>query len=98
MYTASRAVAVMTENANSYAAVTSTHILGSPNSSSKAVVFDYEVPMYQIVFKGFVSMSVQGGEYQTLDAVATGVALKYAIGVKPKKSKKHYLNNCMLVK
>ena len=72
-------VPVMTENANSYAAVTSTHILGSPNSSSKAVVFDYEVPMYQIVFKGFVSMSVQGGEYQTLDAVATGVALKYTV-------------------
>lgn len=70
---------IMTENSNAYAAVQSEHILESPVSSSKMVTFDYDVPMYQMVFKGYVSMSAMGDEFQILDAVEMGIGLKYTV-------------------
>ncbi len=70
---------IMTEAANAYAAACSSHIIESPTVSSQFSVFDDEVPVYQIVFKGYVSMSATEGSTMILDAVESGIGLCYTV-------------------
>jgi hypothetical protein len=47
---------VLGNQANDYAAINSDAIIDVPVSSNKYTVFDYDVPFYQLVFKGYVPM------------------------------------------
>lgn len=76
---------ISSEAANSYAAVLSDAIYNSPTSSSKEIVFGEDVPFYQMVFKGYVSLS--SGEInlaatpknEVLKALESGCALNYVV-------------------
>ena len=74
-------IPIMTENANAYSAVISDHIIKVPNTSSKYNSFDEDIPFYQIVFKGYVSMSVQSdlSSSEILDAVESGIGLVFTV-------------------
>jgi hypothetical protein len=47
---------VLANQANDFAAINSDAIIDVPISSSLLSFFDYDVPFYQLVFKGYVSM------------------------------------------
>lgn len=51
-------VKIASNEANAYAAKMSAHIFEAPANSDAALAADEEVPLYQIVFKGHVPMSV----------------------------------------
>lgn len=71
--------------ANAYSAVLADHIYDAPVSSSKYQVYDCDVPFFQMVFKGYVSMSVPSLNFETdynsafLRAVETGSGLAYTL-------------------
>lgn len=77
---------------NAYAAILSDHIYDAPVSSSGYQVYDCDVPFYQIVFKGIISMSVPSinftADYNNsfLQAVETGNGLSYTLISKYDKS------------
>ncbi|MCQ2448805.1 MAG: DUF5696 domain-containing protein [Clostridia bacterium] len=52
-----KTVSVMTQNAYSYAAAQADHVICAPIGSSGYTCFDVDVPFYQMVFKGSVSLS-----------------------------------------
>ena len=72
-------------NANDYAAVFATQIYDVPLQSTGHNLFDCDVPFYEIVFKGYVSMStpsvnLSANEKETiLKAVETGCGLGYTL-------------------
>ncbi len=76
---------VSASNANDYAAVCANHIYDVPTQSSIYQVYDCDVPFYQIVFKGYVSMSVSSLNFsadskdQLLKAIETGCGLTYTL-------------------
>lgn len=74
-------VPVMTENSNAYAASVSEHIIDVPVSSSKYISFDYEIPFYQMVFRGYVSMAVKSdfNIYDILNAAESGIGLSFTV-------------------
>lgn len=47
---------VLASEANDYALIASDAAINSPVTSSKVYLFDYDVPFYQLVFKGYVTM------------------------------------------
>jgi len=49
--------AIYVNSANDYAAVYATHIADAPTQSNKSNVFSYDVPFYEIVFKGYTAMT-----------------------------------------
>lgn len=50
-------VTLLTETAYAYAAAGSRHVIAAPVHSSKYTVLDADIPFYQMVFKGSVSLS-----------------------------------------
>lgn len=72
-------------DANGYAAALCTHVYDVPTQSSKYRSFTYDVPFYQIVFKGSVSMSGTSINLSTnekvnlLKAVESGLGLTYTL-------------------
>lgn len=71
--------------ANAYSAVLADHIYDSPVSSSKYQLYDCDIPFFQMVFKGYISMSVPSMNFETdynsafLRAVETGSGLAYTL-------------------
>lgn len=47
---------VLGSEANDYALINSDAAINTPVTSSKVYLFDYDVPFYQLVFKGYVTM------------------------------------------
>ncbi len=76
---------VLANQANDYAAVASDAIIDAPISSSQSYIFDYDVPVYQIVFKGYVSMYGAAINMATqrdltlLRAIEGGSGIKYTL-------------------
>ncbi len=72
-------------DANAFAAAGCTHVYDAPMQSSKYRYYTSDVPVYQIVFKGFVSMSGTSLNLSTneninfLKAVETGSGLTYTL-------------------
>ena len=75
----------MASNANLYSAVKADIITESPVSSDKSAVFSYDVPFYQMVFKGSVPITVESinlssdQRLQLLKAVESGSGLSYTV-------------------
>ncbi len=72
-------------DANAFAAAVCTHVYDVPTQSSRYRYYSYEVPFYQIVFKGAVSMSGSSLNLATdsrdefLKAVESGIGLTYTL-------------------
>ena len=72
-------------DANAFAAAVCTHVYDVPTQSSKYRVFTNDVPFYQIVFKGAVSMSstsmnlANNSNKTLLNAYETGCGLTYTL-------------------
>lgn len=72
-------------DANAFAAAICTHVYDAPTQSSKYRYYTADVPFYQIVFKGTVSMSGSAMNFATddktsfLKAVETGTGLTYTL-------------------
>lgn len=73
------------DNANDYAAVTSSLITCAPTQSAQNDLFTLDVPFYQIVFKGYVPMTSDAvnlaidPESAVLRAAETGIGLSYTL-------------------
>ncbi len=76
---------ISSESANSYAAVLSDAIYNSPTCSSKEISFGEDIPFYQMVFKGYVSLSsgeinlAANSKTELLKALESGCALNYLV-------------------
>lgn len=78
-------ISVMGNSANAYAAVYSDYIAEVPTNSSGYDSFDVDVPFYEIVFKGYVPMSVSALNLSAnqnatlLKALETGTGLSFTV-------------------
>lgn len=76
---------VLANQANDYAAINSDAIIDIPITSSMLGVFDYDVPFYQIVFKGYNTMygasvnMATNRDLVVLRSIEGGAALKYTL-------------------
>lgn len=76
---------IAVNNANDYAAVAATQIYDVPIQSTGHTLFDCDVPFYQIVFKGYVSMSTPSinlsanSNDAVLKAIESGCGLTYTL-------------------
>ena len=76
---------LMTENANAYAAVYSSHIISTPSSHSGFSTLDVEVPFYRMVFKGLVPIASKSintsnnPKFEILSSAETGCGLLYTV-------------------
>ena len=76
---------VLANQANDYAAINSDAIIDVPISSSLLSIFDYDVPFYQIVMKGYVSMygaavnMTTNHDLTVLRCIESGSSLKYTL-------------------
>ena len=76
---------VLGNQANEYAAIYSDAIIDVPVTSSKYTVFDYDIPFYQLVFKGYVPMygvainTTTDQNHAILNCVEGGSNLKYTV-------------------
>lgn len=73
------------EEANVYAALMSDVIYNAPTDSSQEKIFDQDIPFYQMVFKGYVSMGCQSlnmasePKKQLLKAIESGCGLSWTL-------------------
>ena len=85
MDTLSEKYKIAAYDANAYAACAADVIYNTPNSSSKERIFTEDVPFYQMVFKGYVSMAgesmnmASNANTQLLKTVESGVGLNYTV-------------------
>lgn len=76
---------VMIDGAYDYAAVAADIITGCPTISDQSTVFDKDIPLYQIVFQGYKSNSVESintsvnRRTQFLKAIETGSGLSFTL-------------------
>ncbi len=76
---------ILTNQANDYAAVLSDVILDAPTSSNMNISVDKDIPLYQIVFKGYVNVANDSintaTNYRTqfLKAMETGTGLSFIL-------------------
>lgn len=76
---------VMSSDANAYAAVKSDAVFNSPTVSNGALVFDEDIPFYQMVLRGRTALSceslnlVSDRTTQLLKAVESGSGLAYTV-------------------
>ena len=76
---------VMAHNANSYAAMYANVIVDVPVESSKHDAFQYDIPFYQLVFSGYVSMFApslnlsQDADDLLLRSIESGVGVSYTL-------------------
>lgn len=75
----------LASQANEYAAINADVIIDAPIVSSKFAVFDYDVPFYQLVFKGYTSLygadvnMTTDRELTILRCIEGGSSLKYTL-------------------
>ena len=78
-------LAVMGEEANIYAAANMDYVINTPTNSSDYRSFDKEIPFYQMVLKGMVSISgsainaSDNGKEELLKSLSTGSALSFTL-------------------
>ncbi len=78
-------ISVLGTYANSYAAVLCDQITDVPLSSSEYDAYKFNVPFYQIVFKGYVPMtskpvnSLYSNQVGVLKAIESGIGVTYAV-------------------
>ena len=78
----------MSSEANAYAAVKSDVIFNSPARSNAALIFDDDIPFYQMVLRGRTALSTESlnlatdREEQLLKAVEGGMGLAYTLTAK----------------
>lgn len=76
---------IASEDANAYAAVASNIIFNAPSVSGQERIFKYDIPFYQMIFKGYVAMTGESlnlasdPEKELLTAVETGSGLNYTL-------------------
>ena len=76
---------VASEDANAYAAAASNIIYSTPSASAQERIFRYDVPFYQMVFKGYVPMTTESinlasnPKKELLLAVEAGSGLNYTL-------------------
>lgn len=76
---------IMTNDANMYAAAMSDLIINAPTFSSKAKIFDEEIPFYSMALRGRVSLSAESvnlavsPKQQLLRAVESGMGISYTL-------------------
>ena len=76
---------LMTENANAYAAVYSSHIISTPSAHSGYTSLDEVVPFYRMVFKGIIPISsgaintAKNPRYEILTSAETGCGLLFTV-------------------
>ena len=76
---------VLVNSANDYAAAGANAIFDVPTTSSKEVIFDCDVPFYQMVFKGYKPMSsasinlAPDADDLLLRCAETGLGLQYTL-------------------
>ncbi len=76
---------VLANQANDYAAINSDAVIDVPISSSLNSMFDYDVPFYQIVLKGYVSMygaavnMTTNHDLTVLRCIESGSSLKFTL-------------------
>lgn len=76
---------IMSSDANMYAAVKSDVIMDIPTTSTKAYLFDEDIPFYSMVFRGRTSVStesinlVSDARTQILRAVESGAGISYTL-------------------
>ncbi len=76
---------IASEDANAYAAAASDIIFNTPSVSGQERIFKYDIPFYQMVFKGFVPMTGESlnlasdPKKELLTAVETGSGLNYTL-------------------
>lgn len=72
-------------SSNVFAAVASNHTFNTPTSSSQFLIYDYDIPFYQMVFKGYSSFSQESinlsenANTAFLKAVEVGSGLQYTL-------------------
>lgn len=78
-----RSVAV--SDANSYAAALAAKIFDAPVSSGDYAALDADIPLYEIVFKGYVPLSSASvntavdGKARLLSCIETGISVQYSL-------------------
>lgn len=76
---------VASEDANAYAAVVSNIIYNAPSVSGQERIFRFDIPFYQMVFKGYVPMTgeslnlASNPKKELLTAVESGSGLNYTL-------------------
>ena len=76
---------IASEDANAYAAAASNIIYSTPSASAQERIFRYDVPFYQMVFKGYVPMTTESinlasnPKKELLLAVEAGSGLNYTL-------------------
>ncbi len=76
---------VMMDGAHSYAALSADYITGVPTASNQHLSLDVDVPLYQIVFQGYKSLSTDAinmannRHTQYLKAIETGTGLAFTL-------------------
>ncbi len=76
---------LMYDAANAYAAIGATYVLNTPSDTSNYLCEDDWVPFYQMVFKGYVSMSTpsvnlsNNSQSQLLYAAQTGIGVLFTV-------------------
>lgn len=76
---------VLGSEANDYALISSDAAINTPVTSSKVYLFDYDVPFYQLVFKGYTTMysspvnMVTDRNKYLLNCIEGGTALNYSL-------------------
>ncbi len=71
--------------ANAYAALASDIVFDTPSNSSKELIFSYDVPFYQMVFKGYIPLTgtsinmAANADTHLLKMVESGSGLHYTV-------------------
>lgn len=85
IYSNSEKIKKMSSDANAYAAAGSDLVLSVPTFSSKAYLFDVDVPFYSMVFRGRTAVSGESlnlsvdADVQLLRSVESGVGIAYTV-------------------
>lgn len=80
-----KGLSVLANQANDYALLCSSATINTPVTSSKVYLFDYDVPFYQMVFKGYVTMYGSSVNMATnkdlyiLNCIEGGTGLNYTL-------------------
>ena len=76
---------VLAEKANLYAAILADEIANVPIQSGKHDAFDYDVPFYQMIFRGYINLSSPmlntqtDKSYALLKSVESGIGISYSL-------------------
>lgn len=80
-----KSLKIASENANDYAACVTDKVFGAPVKSAEEQVFDFDIPLYGMVFKGYVSLSGESintsknSDYTFLKTLEFGGAPQFSV-------------------